>query len=109
MSSTSTSRADESIFHTPRSTLRQRNSEFSPAMAGGYASAEPMSPATTYSESSPLTGLRFGDSTRSSLQNIVSVATATPARRRQVRSDPALLTCFDPADQELYALWAPKR
>ncbi|KAK0190832.1 hypothetical protein F5146DRAFT_570382 [Armillaria mellea] len=33
----------------------------------------------------------------------------TPTRRVLVRSDPALLTCFDPADKELYDLWAPKR
>ncbi|KAK0453758.1 hypothetical protein EV421DRAFT_1897750 [Armillaria borealis] len=33
----------------------------------------------------------------------------TPTRRVLVRSDPALLTCFDPADRELYDLWAPKR
>ncbi|CAE6491663.1 unnamed protein product [Rhizoctonia solani] len=25
-----------------------------------------------------------------------------------IRSDPALLTCFDPKDKELYDLWAPK-
>ncbi|TFK55934.1 hypothetical protein OE88DRAFT_1731571 [Heliocybe sulcata] len=25
-----------------------------------------------------------------------------------IRSDPTLVTCFDPADKELYDLWAPK-
>ena len=27
---------------------------------------------------------------------------------RKIRSDPSLLTCFDPADKELYDLWVPK-
>ncbi|TBU40121.1 hypothetical protein BD309DRAFT_968169 [Dichomitus squalens] len=35
-------------------------------------------------------------------------ALGTPARKVTIRADPALLTCFDPADGELYNLWAPK-
>ncbi|QRV73169.1 hypothetical protein RhiJN_01183 [Ceratobasidium sp. AG-Ba] len=34
-----------------------------------------------------------------------------PLTNRQkitIRSDPALFTCFDPRDKELYDLWAPK-
>ncbi|KZP02032.1 hypothetical protein FIBSPDRAFT_1056154 [Athelia psychrophila] len=35
-------------------------------------------------------------------------ATHTPsARRVTVRADPGLVSCFDSADKELYALWAP--
>lgn len=35
----------------------------------------------------------------------------TPAtvKRVTVKADPALLTCFDPADKELYGLWAPQQ
>lgn len=35
----------------------------------------------------------------------------TPAnvKRATLRADPALLTCFDPADRELYDLWAPQQ
>ncbi|KAN0097407.1 hypothetical protein V8E55_001853 [Tylopilus felleus] len=29
-------------------------------------------------------------------------------RKITIRSDPALLTCFDAADRQLYDLWAPK-
>ncbi|KAF8138517.1 hypothetical protein EV363DRAFT_1445363 [Boletus edulis] len=29
-------------------------------------------------------------------------------RKITIRSDPALLTCFDVADKQLYELWAPK-
>ncbi|KAI0335448.1 hypothetical protein GY45DRAFT_799162 [Cubamyces sp. BRFM 1775] len=36
-------------------------------------------------------------------------AFGTPARKVTVRADPALVTCFDPADRELYDLWAPKQ
>ncbi|KAG8746747.1 hypothetical protein FRC10_003730 [Ceratobasidium sp. 414] len=37
-------------------------------------------------------------------------APALPASRHKItiRSDPALFTCFDPKDKELYDLWAPK-
>ena len=35
----------------------------------------------------------------------------TPANVKRValKADPALLTCFDPADKELYDLWAPQQ
>ncbi|EPT03772.1 hypothetical protein FOMPIDRAFT_1115491, partial [Fomitopsis schrenkii] len=32
-----------------------------------------------------------------------------PRGKVTIRTDPALVTCFDPADKELYDLWAPKR
>ncbi|KAM6489197.1 hypothetical protein JOM56_015367 [Amanita muscaria] len=32
-----------------------------------------------------------------------------PARRPLLQTDPAFQTCFNPADKELYDLWAPKR
>ncbi|KAJ3475438.1 hypothetical protein NLI96_g11838 [Meripilus lineatus] len=33
----------------------------------------------------------------------------TPPRKFVLRSDPAMVSCFDPADKELYNLWAPRR
>lgn len=35
----------------------------------------------------------------------------TPAsvKRVTLKADPTLLTCFDPADKELYDLWAPQQ
>lgn len=35
----------------------------------------------------------------------------TPAsiKRVALKTDPALLTCFDPADKELYDLWVPQQ
>ena len=38
-------------------------------------------------------------------------ALGTPANVKRValKADPALLTCFDPADKELYELWAPQQ
>jgi len=30
------------------------------------------------------------------------------SRKTVIRADPALVTCFDPADKYLYDLWAPK-
>ncbi|RDX55596.1 hypothetical protein OH76DRAFT_1552019 [Lentinus brumalis] len=35
-------------------------------------------------------------------------ALGTPARKVIIRADPAIVTCFDPADRELYDLWAPR-
>ncbi|KIY74068.1 hypothetical protein CYLTODRAFT_448274 [Cylindrobasidium torrendii FP15055 ss-10] len=36
------------------------------------------------------------------------IGVATPGKK-VIRTDPAMLTCFDPADRELYDLWAPTR
>lgn len=33
----------------------------------------------------------------------------TPGRKIIIRSDPSLVSCFDPADKELYELWVPKQ
>lgn len=33
----------------------------------------------------------------------------TPSKKIVIRSDPAMVTCFDPEDKELYDLWAPKQ
>ncbi|KIM68772.1 hypothetical protein SCLCIDRAFT_20099 [Scleroderma citrinum Foug A] len=30
------------------------------------------------------------------------------SRKTVIRADPALATCFDPTDKQLYDLWAPK-
>ncbi|KAH6914849.1 hypothetical protein BKA70DRAFT_1419807 [Coprinopsis sp. MPI-PUGE-AT-0042] len=35
--------------------------------------------------------------------------TSTTSNKVFIRADPSLLTCFDPADKELYNLWAPTR
>ncbi|KAI0750700.1 hypothetical protein C8Q80DRAFT_525175 [Daedaleopsis nitida] len=43
-----------------------------------------------------------------SITSTPSSALGTPARKVTIRADPAILTCFDPADRELYDLWAPK-
>ncbi|KAI0699459.1 hypothetical protein BC835DRAFT_1412643 [Cytidiella melzeri] len=44
-----------------------------------------------------------------SAQNMQLMNIGTPVRKLVVRSDPSIVTCFDPADKELYELWAPKR
>ncbi|KAM6495831.1 hypothetical protein JOM56_008537 [Amanita muscaria] len=81
---------------TPQSSLRARNAGDSGSNA---------SPTSTYSESTEHP-LRLYNGSRTS-----GFATpfVTPARRPLLRTDPTLLTCFDPADKELYDLWAPKR
>ncbi|KAJ6539402.1 hypothetical protein B0H19DRAFT_1178842 [Mycena capillaripes] len=64
------------------------------------------SPTSTLSESA---SFRFSDSaSRSAFRATFTPATGTPAKKTLVRSDPSILTAFDPADRELYDLWAPK-
>ncbi|CAK5262694.1 unnamed protein product [Mycena citricolor] len=64
------------------------------------------------SPTSTLSGL--GDSTsrpifRSSfVQSMQAPGTPLRPQNKIIRSDPSLLTAFDPADRELYDLWAPK-
>jgi hypothetical protein len=38
-----------------------------------------------------------------------STSLAVAPRGITIRVDPALATCFDPADKELYDLWAPSK
>lgn len=45
---------------------------------------------------------------RSTFHSIFTSHASAPGRPFHVRSDPSLLTCFDPRDKELYGLWAPQ-
>ncbi|KAJ7682746.1 hypothetical protein DFH06DRAFT_1464389 [Mycena polygramma] len=64
------------------------------------------SPTSTLSESA---SFRFNDSaSRSAFRTTFTPATNTPVKKTLLRSDPSILTVFDPADYELYDLWAPK-
>jgi hypothetical protein len=47
-------------------------------------------------------GLSYGSMTS-------ALGTAASVKRVTLKADPALLTCFDPADKELYDLWAPQQ
>ncbi|KAJ7665554.1 hypothetical protein B0H17DRAFT_1336545 [Mycena rosella] len=72
-------------------------------MAGEFGND---SPTSTLSESA---SFRFSDSaSRSAFRATYTPASGTPSRKNIVRSDPSILTAFDPADRELYELWAPK-
>ncbi|KAF5322935.1 hypothetical protein D9619_000888 [Psilocybe cf. subviscida] len=84
-------------------------------------------PRTPFSSSrNPFVGSVAEDSPTSTLTESVSItpgalrnapsqhfqtngSTQAPGRPVQIRADPALMTCFDPADRELYDLWAPRR
>ncbi|GJE84224.1 hypothetical protein PsYK624_003000 [Phanerochaete sordida] len=66
---------------------------------------------------SPTTTISTGSSNvfEPSLHSVLSsrpstnpIASFQTARKAIIRADPALVTCFDPADKELYDLWAPK-
>ena len=79
----------------------------SPAQA-----AEPSPSSATARTGSVPRGLESGglrSAMVSSAHSFSLISTAPPPRQLVIRSDPALVTCFDPADKELYDLWAPKR
>ncbi|RPD67183.1 hypothetical protein L226DRAFT_608419 [Lentinus tigrinus ALCF2SS1-7] len=87
---------------TPDSGLRNRATP-QQTPAGGDASP-------TSSTISNLSA-RILEPSRSLYRPITSAppsALGTPARKIIIRADPAILTCFDPADKELYDLWAPR-
>ncbi|KZT74369.1 hypothetical protein DAEQUDRAFT_190075 [Daedalea quercina L-15889] len=44
-----------------------------------------------------------------SVSSALAASFDTPGGKIQIRADPALVTCFDPSDKELYDLWAPRR
>ena len=44
-----------------------------------------------------------------SLSSALAPTFDLPRGKVTIRADPAIVTCFDPADKELYDLWAPKR
>ncbi|KAJ4478176.1 hypothetical protein J3R30DRAFT_3702914 [Lentinula aciculospora] len=49
------------------------------------------------------------EASRASLRGIFAASnSSTGTRRPVIRTEPSMLTCFDPADRELYDLWAPK-
>ena len=52
-------------------------------------------------------GFRFNATSLLSFRHISSVT--PPSKKFLIRSDPNLVTCFDPADKELYDVWVPNR
>ncbi|KAI0638168.1 hypothetical protein C8Q77DRAFT_1153837 [Trametes polyzona] len=98
---------------TPTTGLRNRGT---PGQAAGNDSLPPggdVSPASsTLSNVSRTLEPSATAAARSSLFRPLAATPAsafgTPARKVTIRVDPALVTCFDPADKELYDLWAPR-
>ncbi|KAI0268258.1 hypothetical protein BC834DRAFT_968464 [Gloeopeniophorella convolvens] len=87
--------------HTPSSSqLRNRAgvaSSSSIFVTGGFPDAANVSPTlSTFSVGSTVLVTGEGSSLN------------TPAYRTAIRVDHSITTCFDPADKELYDLWAPK-
>lgn len=74
-------------------------------------SAQPTSDESPTSATFSSDSSKLNDSSRSTFQRLMStpLSLGTPGRKVVVRSDPSLVTCFDPADKELYDLWVPKQ
>ncbi|KAF4602033.1 hypothetical protein EYR40_005234 [Pleurotus pulmonarius] len=92
-----------------RTGLRNRNNAGlgEPSIPAGGAESPTL---TSSSETSPQHArLQLSDSmARSSFRTAVTVNPST-TRKIVVRSDPAMISCFDPVtEKELYDLWAPK-
>ncbi|KAK7470574.1 hypothetical protein VKT23_001998 [Stygiomarasmius scandens] len=103
--STATPTRETTVFQSPVSekylptTLAQSMGHSSPTST---LSETPPAPASTSS------ARLAREASRASLRGVFTPA-GTPSRKPIVRSDPSILTCFDPSDKELYDLWAPKR
>ncbi|KAI0284220.1 hypothetical protein BGY98DRAFT_948576 [Russula aff. rugulosa BPL654] len=84
---------------TSPSQLRNRSgAESSSFVASGFHEAANVSPTLSSfssASSAPIFGGRDGSSV------------APHARKMVIRVDHSIATCFDPADKELYDLWAP--
>ncbi|KAL1946821.1 hypothetical protein VTO73DRAFT_14925 [Trametes versicolor] len=91
---------------TPDTGLRNRS-------AGQAGSSERTPGGDASPTSSTMSNVsRVFEPSRSLYRPIPSAPTSaygTPARKITVRADPALVTCFDPSDRELYDLWAPRQ
>ncbi|KAF8897590.1 hypothetical protein BD779DRAFT_1491665 [Infundibulicybe gibba] len=90
---------------TPPPGLRNRH------MAGEFVSSSSVSPTSTLSDSALASAagpIRLNDVGRPSLRNVIAASNGPLRAKPTVRADLSMLTCFDPADEELYALWAPK-
>ncbi|KAI0375619.1 hypothetical protein BV20DRAFT_933053 [Pilatotrama ljubarskyi] len=90
---------------TPDTGLRNRGTPRNGSEHGQGGDASPTS--STISNLS-----RILEPSRSLYRPIPSAppsAFGTPSRKVIIRADPALVTCFDPADKELYDLWAPRQ
>ena len=83
--------------------LRLQNSPAQPAEASPSSAT-----ARTGSVPRGLDTGGFRSAMVSSTHSFSLSSTAPPPRQLVIRADPALATCFDPADKELYDLWAPK-
>ncbi|KII95142.1 hypothetical protein PLICRDRAFT_128652 [Plicaturopsis crispa FD-325 SS-3] len=91
------------------SSLRNRSVNPSPLNTSGGAPQQ-SSPTLTDSTASFRRESVGPDGTPQSLFRATAVNLGTPTTHRIViRADPALVTCFDPADRELYDLWVPKK
>jgi hypothetical protein len=49
------------------------------------------------------------DSSESMAYRATMANVSTLPRPNVIRADPTMTTCFDPADKELYDLWAPAK
>ncbi|KAH9965935.1 hypothetical protein BC827DRAFT_1265018 [Russula dissimulans] len=104
MSSRASSPQQGSPISSPASPSALRNrgavaSSSSVFVAGGFPDAVNTSPTlSSFSASNTMSLVTGGDEQSPS---------ARP-RRIVIRVDPSIATCFDPADKELYDLWASK-
>ncbi|TFY68613.1 hypothetical protein EVG20_g3478 [Dentipellis fragilis] len=87
------------------SSFRNRMSLNSLHMAGEYDIPGDISPTSSTFSTSTSFSDRLGPSHTFSSLNVTA---APPVHKLTIRTNPTISTCFDPADKELYDLWAPK-
>ncbi|KAH8105864.1 hypothetical protein BXZ70DRAFT_1004169 [Cristinia sonorae] len=96
---------------TPQADSNIRNRSHPHQTDGSPGSPNSSDTATThqsiFNRSTTAGSLHIGPS--GSTDPLSSLSNVNAARKVTIRSDPTMLTCFDPADQELYKLWVPIR
>ncbi|KAF9464495.1 hypothetical protein BDZ94DRAFT_1308005 [Collybia nuda] len=88
----------------PSANLRNRYDNSVPSQLTDEASLTASFPGSAY-----IVANRLNEAPRSTFRTVFAASTNISGRKLAVRSDPSLLTCFDPLDKELYDLWAPKK
>ncbi|KAI0081755.1 hypothetical protein K474DRAFT_1703605 [Panus rudis PR-1116 ss-1] len=96
---------------TPDQNLRNRRGNGSTPFPGQLSpSASTLSSTSRIFDANQQIAFRANPlQTSTFLHNLNAVDIGTSTRKITIRSDPAMITCFDPADKELYDLWAPRQ
>ncbi|KAF9075730.1 hypothetical protein BDP27DRAFT_1314390, partial [Rhodocollybia butyracea] len=85
----------------PGSPLRQPTEPYGPSSPTSTLSGSPSLSTSVHSLTQ--------EASRTSLRGMFTGSNPSTGKKPVIRADPAMRTCFDPKDKELYNLWAPSQ